>query len=140
MRRETSSPAGMELTPRSGPAAIATGSHIDAIPNAGKYDGVVGVLGAIEAIRALQATGFKPKRSLELIIFTAEEPTRFGLGCLGSRLLGGVLPPTKAKTFQSQGKNLDQWRKSAGYSGKLESTRLPKNYYSAFVELHIEQG
>ena len=71
--------------------AIATGSHIDAIPNAGKYDGVVGVLGAVEAIRALQAAGFQPKRSIELIIFTSEEPTRFGIGCLGSRLLGGVL-------------------------------------------------
>src|SRR5687768_11445900 len=52
--------------------AVATGSHIDAIPNAGKYDGVVGVLGAIEAIRALQQGGFAPKRSLELIVFTAE--------------------------------------------------------------------
>src|ERR1700733_14029945 len=49
--------------------AIATGSHIDAIPNAGKYDGVVGVLGAIEAIRALKKSGFQPKRSIELIIF-----------------------------------------------------------------------
>ena len=75
---------------------VATGSHIDAIPNAGKYDGVVGVLGGIEAIRALKKSGFQPKRSIELIIFTAEEPTRFGIGCLGSRLLGGVLPPEKA--------------------------------------------
>jgi N-carbamoyl-L-amino-acid hydrolase len=63
---------------------IATGSHIDAIPNAGKYDGVVGVLGAIEAIRALQASGFKPRRSIELIVFTSEEPTRFGIGCGGA--------------------------------------------------------
>ena len=62
---------------------VATGSHIDAIPNAGRYDGVVGVLGAIEAMRALQQSGFEPERSIELIIFTAEEPTRFGIGCLG---------------------------------------------------------
>src|SRR5882757_3139485 len=72
-------------------SAVATGSHIDAIPNAGKYDGVVGVLGAIEAIRALKTSGFQPTRSIELIVFTAEEPTRFGIGCLGSRLLSGVL-------------------------------------------------
>lgn len=52
---------------------MATGSHIDAIPNAGKYDGVLGVLGAIEAIRALQAAGFQPKRSIEPIIFTSTE-------------------------------------------------------------------
>src|ERR1035438_1151923 len=70
---------------------VATGSHIDAIPNAGRYDGVVGVLGAIEAMRALKRAGFEPRRAIELIIFTAEEPTRFGLGCVGSRLLAGAL-------------------------------------------------
>ena len=54
-------------------AAVGTGSHIDAIPNAGKYDGVVGVLGGLEAIRALQRDGFQPRRSIELLLFTAEE-------------------------------------------------------------------
>ncbi len=68
-------------------AAVGTGSHIDAIPNAGKYDGVVGVLGGLEAIRSLRDSGFRPKRSIELLLFTSEEPTRFGIGCLGSRLL-----------------------------------------------------
>lgn len=120
---------------------VATGSHIDAIPNAGKYDGVVGVLGGIEAIRALKRSNFQPKRSIELIIFTAEEPTRFGLGCLGSRLLGGVLSPSKAAMLRSQdGKNLHAWLKQAGCNGKLDSVRLRKNVYSAFIELHIEQG
>ena len=75
---------------------VATGSHIDAIPNAGRYDGVVGVLGALEAFRALKAADFRPKRAVELIVFTAEEPTRFGIGCLGSRLLSGALLPTRA--------------------------------------------
>jgi N-carbamoyl-L-amino-acid hydrolase len=72
--------------------AIGTGSHIDAIPNAGMYDGTVGVIGGLEAIRALQRAGFRPRRSIELLIFTAEEPTRFGIGCLGSRLLTGTYP------------------------------------------------
>jgi ureidoglycolate amidohydrolase len=90
--------------------AVATGSHIDAIPNAGKYDGVVGVLGALEAIRGLQRAGFKPRRSIELVIFTAEEPTRFGIGCLGSRLLGGVLMPEQAlQLTDSSGKRLSDW-------------------------------
>jgi len=121
--------------------AIATGSHIDAIPNAGKYDGVVGVLGAIEAIRVLQAAGFQPKRSVELIIFTAEEPTRFGIGCLGSRLLGGVLTPERAAALRDRdGKDLEFWRQQGGCTGPLESVRLPKDCYAAFVELHIEQG
>jgi N-carbamoyl-L-amino-acid hydrolase len=120
---------------------VATGSHIDAIPNAGKYDGVVGVLGAIEAIRALNSTGFRPKRPIELIVFTAEEPTRFGLGCLGSRLLGGVLSPEKAANLRDyDGKNLEELRQQAGFKGTLDSVRLKKNCYASFVELHIEQG
>jgi N-carbamoyl-L-amino-acid hydrolase len=121
--------------------AVATGSHIDAIPNAGKYDGVVGVLGAIEAIRALQAAGFQPKRSIELIIFTAEEPTRFGIGCLGSRLMGGVLSPKRAAALRDRdGKDLEFWRQQGGCTGTLDSVKLPKDCYAAFVELHIEQG
>jgi len=122
-------------------SAVATGSHIDAIPNAGKYDGVVGVLGAIEAIRALKQSGHRPQRAIELIVFTAEEPTRFGIGCVGSRLLSGVLAPQKAAALRDRdGKSLDEWRQGAGYTGSLDSVRLPKDYYAAFVELHIEQG
>jgi N-carbamoyl-L-amino-acid hydrolase len=122
-------------------SAAATGSHIDAIPNAGKFDGVVGVLGAIEAIRALKKSGYRPQRSIELIVFTAEEPTRFGIGCIGSRLLSGVLRPEKAAAVRDRdGKSLDEWRQGAGYAGSLNSVCLPKDCYSAFVELHIEQG
>ena len=121
--------------------AVATGSHIDAIPNAGKYDGVVGVLGAIEGIRALKRSGFQPQRSIELIVFTAEEPTRFGIGCLGSRLLGGVLSPAKAALLKDrEGNDLEFWRQRGGCRGELQSVRLRKNSYAAFVELHIEQG
>ncbi len=121
--------------------AVATGSHIDAIPNAGKYDGVVGVLGAIEATRALQKTGFQPQRSIELILFTSEEPTRFGIGCLGSRLLGGVLSLERAEALRDKdGKDLNHWRAQGGCVGELSSVKLPKNSYAAFVELHIEQG
>jgi N-carbamoyl-L-amino-acid hydrolase len=121
---------------------VATGSHIDAIPNAGRYDGVVGVLGALEAIRALREAHFQPERSIELIIFTAEEPTRFGIGCLGSRLLAGALSLTRANALSDrEGRDLKYWRKRAGLGKQsMKSVRLPKNRYSAFVELHIEQG
>ncbi len=121
--------------------AVGTGSHIDAIPNAGKYDGVVGVLGGLEAIRALQRGGFRPKRSIELLIFTAEEPTRFGVGCLGSRLLSGALSPeAAAKLTDSDGRNAEKVRGKAGFSGELRDVKLPSDHYRAFVELHIEQG
>lgn len=121
---------------------VATGSHIDAIPNAGRYDGVVGVLGALETFRGLKESGFQPARSIELIIFTAEEPTRFGIGCLGSRLLAGALPPEKAESFQDrEGVTLAEWRNRAGFGKQpLSSVPLPHGCYSGFVELHIEQG
>ena len=60
-----------------------TGSHTDAIPLAGAYDGTLGVVGGVAALRALQAAGFRPRRGIEVIMFTSEEPTRFALGCSG---------------------------------------------------------
>jgi N-carbamoyl-L-amino-acid hydrolase len=122
-------------------APIATGSHIDAIPNAGSYDGTVGVLGGLEAIRSLQRAGFHPRRSIELILFTAEEPTRFGIGCLGSRMMGHVLSPDGARALRDkQDQTLDQLRKEAEFTGPLESIALPVGRFHQFVELHIEQG
>jgi ureidoglycolate amidohydrolase len=121
--------------------AVGTGSHIDAIPNAGMYDGTVGVLGALEAIRALQESGVEPRRSIELLLFTSEEPTRFGIGCLGSRLLSGLLSPAAGEQLKDrEGHTLNQVRTAAGFTGTLDSVALPHNYYAAFVELHIEQG
>src|SRR5438046_9995845 len=106
--------------------AVGTGSHIDAIPNAGKYDGVVGVLGGLEEIRALQRSGFRPRHSIELLVFTAEEPTRFGIGCLGSRMLSGTLSADAARQLKdSEGASLDDVRERAGVSGDLEAVKLP---------------
>jgi N-carbamoyl-L-amino-acid hydrolase len=122
-------------------AAIGTGSHIDAIPNAGRYDGTVGVLGGLEAIRALQRSGLRPRRSIELLLFTSEEPTRFGIGCLGSRMISGTLDAAKASGLKDkEGRSLDEWRTAAGFHGALDGCLLAREYYAAFAELHIEQG
>jgi N-carbamoyl-L-amino-acid hydrolase len=121
--------------------AVGTGSHIDAIPNAGKYDGVVGVLGGLEAIRALRRSGLQPKNSIELLVFATEEPTRFGIGCLGSRLLSGTLSAeAAAKLKDRDGESVDEVRRKAGFSGSLQDVKLTTGYYKAFLELHIEQG
>jgi len=121
--------------------AVGTGSHIDAIPNAGKYDGVVGVLGGLEAIRALQRSGFRPRTSIELLVFATEEPTRFGIGCLGSRLLSGTLSAeAAAKLKDRDGETVEEVRRKAGLSGNLQHVKLPAEYYKGFIELHIEQG
>jgi len=99
------------------------------------------VLGGLEAIRALRAGGFRPKHSIELLVFTSEEPTRFGIGCLGSRLLSGTLAAHVAKKLKdNEGASVDEVRRKAGFSGEIEDVRLPAGYYKAFVELHIEQG
>jgi ureidoglycolate amidohydrolase len=119
---------------------VATGSHCDAIPNAGRFDGTVGVLGGLEAIRALQRAGCQPRRSIDLVLFTSEEPTRFGIGCLGSRLLAAALDPSVGDTLTSNGESLNKIRASTGFSGALNDVPLQAGAYAAFVELHIEQG
>ncbi|XP_058105505.1 ureidoglycolate hydrolase [Magnolia sinica] len=125
--------------------AVATGSHVDAIPYSGKYDGVVGVLGAIEAINALRRSGFKPRRTLEVIMFTSEEPTRYGISCLGSRLMAGIEPLSQALKGTVDGQNISflDAARSAGYAKDqvdLSTVFVKKGTYSAFLELHIEQG
>jgi N-carbamoyl-L-amino-acid hydrolase len=114
------------------------------------YDGTVGVLGGLEAMRALKESGFRPRRSIETILFTSEEPTRFGIGCLGSRLLGGVLTPEAADALPDRlpetdpqaptGLTLHDVRTAAGFTGPLSSVQLSTDYFHAWVELHIEQG
>lgn len=127
--------------------AIGTGSHIDAIPLAGMYDGTTGVLGGIEALRLLKESGLKPAVPIQVVMFTSEEPTRFGLSCLGSRAMAGVL--TAADILKLQDVNgtgvID-----AAIQGKCaqpgataeqllnSAKRTPKDL-GAFVELHIEQ-
>jgi N-carbamoyl-L-amino-acid hydrolase len=121
--------------------AVATGSHTDAIPFSGRYDGTVGVLGALNAIEALQAANWRPRRSIELLMFTSEEPTRFGVGCIGSRLLSGALSPDTAAVLKdASGTTFEEARRRVGCTGALADVRLGPGYYAAFVELHIEQG
>jgi len=120
---------------------VATGSHIDAIPFAGRYDGTVGVLGGLEALRALHASGFTPRRSVELIVFTAEEPTRFGVGCFGSRALAGVLTPDALRGLTGDdGLSVAEAARQAGFTGALGDVALEPGHFHTFVELHIEQG
>jgi ureidoglycolate amidohydrolase len=121
--------------------AVATGSHTDAILHAGMYDGTVGVLGGLEAMRALKRSGLHPRRSIELVMLTSEEPTRFGIGCLGSRLLSGTLDPDRADSLKDKDEaSLSSVRTAAGFGGPLSSVRLQPNHYHAWIELHIEQG
>ncbi|MBX3251878.1 MAG: M20 family metallo-hydrolase [Myxococcales bacterium] len=122
-------------------AAVATGSHLDAIPNAGRFDGTVGVLGGLAALEAIRGAGITPRRAIEVIAFTSEEPTRFGLGCVGSRLMSGAIAPEAVRALRdAAGRPFEEVRADAGFVGALEEVRLPEGHYHAFVELHVEQG
>jgi ureidoglycolate amidohydrolase len=100
------------------------------------------VLGAIEAVRALRRVGFQPERSIEVVMFTSEEPTRFGVGCLGSRALSGALSVDALSALRdTDGRTFNDVRTSdGGCSGALEAVRLTAGRFASFVELHIEQG
>lgn len=134
-------------SPRRGLGAVMTGSHCDAIPLAGAYDGTVGVLGGIEAIRVLKKAGFVPRRPIQVIMFTSEEPTRFGLSCISSRAMAGVLDGRSLSSLRdTDGISFLQAAQNAGYvlDGVLSEEDVVRNVssysISSFVELHIEQG
>lgn len=120
---------------------IMTGSHLDSVPDGGKFDGVLGVLGAIEAIRSLNAANVEIQRTIEVIAFTAEEPNTFGVSTFGSRALSGSLPQGALKRTDPRGRTLAQFLSRRGGSPEdIASARADPSGVAAFVELHIEQG
>ncbi|OPX43623.1 putative hydrolase [Ruminiclostridium hungatei] len=119
-----------------------TGSHIDSVLNAGMFDGVVGVVGGLEALRLIMQLEVRPERSIVLIVYTSEEPTRFGLSCLGSRAMAGRL--TKEDMHQlldKDGNTLAGVLDSLGYSRNgFERLAVARGSVYGAVELHIEQN
>jgi ureidoglycolate amidohydrolase len=124
-----------------GLARVLSGSHFDTTLNAGRYDGVVGVLGAIEALAMLRERGVQPRRSIEVIGFAGEEP-RFGLGCLGSRAMMGRLSRADLDRLRDrEGTSLTDALRDAGLQpDALGGVRVNPEAVHAFVELHVEQG
>jgi hydantoinase/carbamoylase family amidase len=124
-----------------GAPCVLTGSHVDTTLNAGRYDGVVGVLGAIEAVRRLQAEGFVPRRPVELVAWAGEEP-RFGTGCVGSRAAAGALSRADLDALRDRGGvSMAQALRDAGLDpDRLAEAEIDPATVHALVELHIEQG
>jgi allantoate deiminase len=121
--------------------AVLTGSHFDTTLNAGAYDGVVGVLGAIEAVRVLRERGVAPRRSIEVIGFAGEEP-RFAAGCIGSRaMIGELTRPMLDALVDRDGVTAAQALRAAGLDpDRIGEAQIDPAAVHAFVELHIEQG
>ena len=76
-----------------GPGTVGTGSHLDSVPGGGALDGPLGVASALSAVARLKARGFAPPRPVAVVAFAEEEGSRFGLACLGSKLMTGALDP-----------------------------------------------
>lgn len=123
-------------------APVWTGSHIDTVLNAGMFDGMSGIVCGLEAVRCIKESGLKNKRDISVIVYTSEEPTRFGLSCLGSRALSGVLSLDDTKNiFDKDGKSLYDVLDSLGYDhNKFSEIKKEKVDVYASVELHIEQN
>ena len=117
---------------------VMTGSHIDTVRTGGRYDGNLGVLGALEVVRVLNEAGIATRRPLVVGVFTDEEGARFQPDMLGSLVYVGGLPLQQAyATVGIDGKALKDELARIGYLGDAP---LPLARPHAFVELHIEQG
>jgi ureidoglycolate amidohydrolase len=121
--------------------AVLSGSHVDTTLNAGAYDGVLGVLGAVEAVEGLRARGFVPRRSIELVAWAGEEP-RFGTGCVGSRAAAGELSRADLdRLVDRDGISMAAALRGAGFDpDRVDAARIDPAGVHALVELHIEQA
>ncbi|MBS0531737.1 MAG: Zn-dependent hydrolase [Proteobacteria bacterium] len=118
---------------------IAVGSHSDTVPSGGRFDGVAGIATGLEIVRALRQSGTRLSHTLEIIDFLAEEPSEYGLSCVGSRGMTGSLDGKMLDFTEPAGESLrDALRRVGGDPDRLAEAR--RGDIQAFLELHIEQG
>lgn len=121
---------------KSGQGTIMLGSHSDTVPNGGRFDGIAGVITALEVARALNEAGVELEHDLQIVDFLAEEVSIFGVSCIGSRGMLGFLPPEWLER-QVDGVTLADGIRSVGGDPTVIGSR---DDIRAFLELHIEQG
>ncbi|AZM46631.1 Zn-dependent hydrolase [Streptomyces sp. WAC 06738] len=121
---------------------LGTGSHLDSVPGAGAYDGIAGVVAAMEVARLFVSAGIRLTRPVRFVAFAAEEGARFGQACTGSRIAAGLTGPADLKTKQdAEGVSLAQAMTAVGLDpNDTETARWRGEDWAAFLELHIEQG
>lgn len=121
---------------------ILIGSHSDTVPSGGRYDGMLGVLAALEVAQSLIDSGERLRHPLEVVDFLAEEPSEFdGLSCIGSRAMSGALTPEHLALRRADGTSLqDGLAYVGGNPAELASAVRGADSIAAYLELHIEQG
>lgn len=123
-------------------ACLATGSHLDSVPDGGRYDGIVGVVASMEIARILSEEKVSLRKPWRFIVFAAEEGARFGQACNGSRAIAGLATPqTLEKSIDKDGVSLAKAMKKVGFNPDLiEESKWAIGECEGFIELHIEQG
>lgn len=119
---------------------VMAASHLDTVPNGGAFDGVVGVLGAVEAIRILRREGFVPARPVWIGAFMDEEGTRFGTTLFGSRAFAGRDMSGSLDAVDADGVSLRDAMRARGADPELVGEAARARELSAYLELHVEQG
>jgi allantoate deiminase len=122
-----------------GPAVV-LGSHLDSVPNGGRFDGALGVLAGLDAIRALRERGFEPARPVWLVAFMDEEGSRFGAGMLGSRAFCGHDVTPLLDRRDQRGTTVAQAMTILGFEPERIGEARAIDRVGAYLELHIEQG
>ena len=125
-----------------GDDAVVVGSHLDSVPGGGEYDGPLGVVSALDAIALLQSTGFTPGRPCAVVVFAEEEGSRFGVACLGSRLMTGAIDPERAGALaDADGVRFAEAAEANGIAARhLGRDDAALGRIGLFLELHVEQG
>lgn len=124
-----------------GAPAVLLGSHLDTVRNAGRYDGMLGVLCALEAVAYLFDNGIQLAQAVEIVGFGDEEGTRFGVTLLGSRGITGGWPEGWLSREDAQGVSVAQALVNAGLDpSRIGNAARRPEAFSAYLELHIEQG
>jgi N-carbamoyl-L-amino-acid hydrolase len=121
---------------------IVTGSHLDSVPDGGAFDGPLGVVSGLLAVDRLRSDGFRPSRPIGVVNFVDEEGARFGVSCVGSRVITGVLGPDQALALRdADGVTMAEAMRAAGRQPEqLGPDPEALSRIGSFVELHIEQG
>jgi N-carbamoyl-L-amino-acid hydrolase len=118
---------------------ILLGSHSDTVPSGGRFDGPAGIIVALEIVRAMRDARERPRHAIEVVDFLAEEPSEYGLSCVGSRAMAGVLDEKMLAARNAAGETLSEAiARVGGDPARLSEAR--REGLAGYLELHIEQG